>query len=130
MPLNYRWVLASRVRGVFTRTADGQEIPFYLLPSLGGTGSLTAFENDRFHDRHSFLATGELRYQATPEIRLEAFIDVGEVFPALGEFRFSELEIGGGIGARYKMGGKVLIGVSLGVGREGPRIALTGGFRF
>jgi outer membrane protein assembly factor BamA len=130
IPLSYRTVLASRARGVFTRAAEGQEIPFYMLPSLGGTGSLHAFDNDRFRDRHSLLVTGEIRYQATPEIRLEAFVDVGQVFPAFGEFRFSELEIGAGLGARYKMGRKILLGVSLGAGREGARISATGGFRF
>lgn len=130
VPLNYRMVLASRVKGLFTRTADGQQIPFYLLPTLGGTGSLQAFENDRFRDRHSFLVTGELRYHATPELRLEVFLDVGQVFPSFGEFRISELEFGTGLGARYKMGDKVLVGVSLGVGREGARISMTGGFRF
>jgi hypothetical protein len=130
VPLNYRMVLATRVRGVFTRAGEGQEIPFFMLPTLGGTRNLQAFENDRFRDRHSFLVTGELRYQATPEVRLEAFLDVGQVFPSFSEFRFSELEVGTGVGARYKMGRKVLVGVSVGVGREGARISMTGGFRF
>jgi outer membrane protein assembly factor BamA len=130
IPLSYRTVLASRARGVFTRAAEGQEIPFFMLPSLGGTGSLHAFDNDRFRDRHLLLATGEIRYQLTPEIRFETFVDVGQVFPAFGDFRFSELEIGAGLGLRYKMGRKILLGVSLGAGREGARISATGGFRF
>ncbi|HJS74829.1 MAG TPA: BamA/TamA family outer membrane protein [Vicinamibacteria bacterium] len=130
VPLDYRTVLASRVRGVFTRAGEGQEIPFYLLPTLGGTRNLQAFETDRFRDRNSLLVTGELRYQATPEIRLEASLDVGQVFPSFAEARFSELEVGAGVGARYKMGRKILVGVSLGVGREGARFSMTGGFRF
>jgi outer membrane protein assembly factor BamA len=130
VPLSDEVVLASRVKGVFTRTADGQEIPFYLLPSLGGTSNLHAFENDRFRDRHLLFGNLELRYQATPMLRLETFIDVGQVFPSFGEFRFSAFEIGSGVGARFKMGEKVLVGVSLGIGREGARVSLSGGFRF
>ncbi len=130
VPLRYRWIFASRVKGVFTRTAEGQEIPFYLLPSLGGTSNLHAFENDRFRDRHLLFANLELRYHATPELRLETFIDVGQVFPSFGEFRVSAFEIGSGVGARFKMGEKVLVGVSLGIGREGARVSLSGGFRF
>jgi outer membrane protein assembly factor BamA len=130
LPLNYRTVFATRVMGIFTHAAAGQEIPFFMLPSLGGTGSLHAFENDRFRDRHSLLATGELRYHVTPEIRLEVFVDVGEVFPSFAAFRFSELEVGTGMGVRYKMGRKILVGVSLGVGREGARVSVRGGFRF
>ncbi|MGH9336111.1 MAG: BamA/TamA family outer membrane protein, partial [Vicinamibacteria bacterium] len=130
VPLGRRITYASRVKGLFTRTGEGQEIPFYLLPSLGGTTSLHAFENDRFRDRNSLFVNNELRYQATLEIRLEAFVDVGQVFPTLGAFRLSKFELSSGVGIRYKVGSKVLVGVSLGLGREGPRVSMKGDFRF
>jgi outer membrane protein assembly factor BamA len=130
VPLKPRWTLATRVKGVFTRTAEGQEIPFFLLPSLGGTSSLHGFENDRFRDRNLLFMNAELRYELRPSIRLEGFVDVGQVFPGFDSLRLGGFELSTGIGARYKLGQKVLVGVSLGVGREGPRIGIMGNFRF
>jgi outer membrane translocation and assembly module TamA len=118
------------VTGVLTRAAEGQEIPFFLLPSLGGAGSLHAFENDRFRDRNLLLMNVELRYALTPSIRLVGFVDAGEVFPDFGSFRLGGLELSSGLGARYKLAGRVLVGVSLAAGREGMRAAMSGSFRF
>jgi outer membrane protein assembly factor BamA len=130
VPLRPRWTVATRVTGVLTRAAEGQEIPFFLLPSLGGAGSLHAFENDRFRDRNLLLMNVELRYALTPSIRLVGFVDAGEVFPDFGSFRLGGLELSSGLGARYKLAGRVLVGVSLAAGREGMRAAMSGSFRF
>jgi hypothetical protein len=130
IPVKPRWTVATRVKGVFTRAAEGQEIPFFLLPSLGGTTSLHAFENDRFRDRNTLVLNAELRYQLRPSIRLEGFVDVGQVFPGFNSVSLEGFELSSGLGARYKLGQKVLVGVSLGVGREGARASMMGSFRF
>lgn len=125
-----RTVLAVRSQGLFTHTARDQTIPFFLLPSLGGSETLHAYENDRFRDQHMVHFNSELRYEVTPEIRAELFIDAGEVFPRFDAFRLGELELSAGFGGRYKLGRDVVGGASLGFGREGVRIAFKGDFRF
>jgi hypothetical protein len=130
IPLDPRWTLATRARGQFTRAAAGEEIPFFLLPTLGGVHSLLAFENDRFRDRQLLLLNAELRYQLRPSIRLEALLDVGQVFRDFDSLRLGGFELSSGVGARYKFGERLLVGVNLGVGREGARVGMTGSFRF
>jgi outer membrane protein assembly factor BamA len=130
VPFGPRFVLATRARGVFTRAAEGQEIPFFLLPSLGGTTSLHGFENDRFRDRNLFLINVELRYLLTPRIQLAALVDLGEVFPDFDSFRLHRLELSSGVGVRYKAWEKVLVGVSVGASREGVQAAVKGSVRF
>lgn len=128
--LGRRLTLALRASGIFTAPAAGQQVPFYLLPSLGGSDSLHAFENDRFRDRHMVFLNNELRWRATPTIRVELFVDAGEVFPRVDAFRISALELSYGAGVRYKFGRSILVGVSAGYGREGARVSFKGDFRF
>ena len=130
VPVTARSTLAVRARGLFTWTADGQTVPFYHLPALGGSDSLHAFENDRFRHGNLFFLSNELRYQATPEIRLEVFVDAGQVAPRADAFRLGALRFSYGIGARYKLGRTVLIGVDAGFGAEGGRVSFKGDFRF
>jgi hypothetical protein len=130
LPVSARATLASRIQTVFTGTREGQEVPFFLLPSLGGRESLHAFSMDRFRDRHLLFLNSELRYQATPEIRISGFVDVGQVFPRAGAIEISGFEVGVGAAVHYKYGRMVLVGLSLGLGREGVQVSLDGGFRF
>jgi outer membrane protein assembly factor BamA len=130
VPVGFRMSYAVRVHGLFTRAGAGQEVPFYLLPSLGGTESFHAFEMDRFRDRNLLFMNNELRYQATPEVRVGVFVDVGQVYPSANALRLSSFELGTGLAVYYKSGDRVLVGLSVGFGREGPRAAVRGDFRF
>lgn len=130
VPASSRTTLAFRARSVFTRPLDGAEIPFFLLPSLGGSDYLHAFENDRFRDRHTLVLNYEVRYRATPGIRLELFVDAGQVAPRLDELKLDALTFSYGGAVRYKLGRSVLAGLSMGLGREGIRWAFSGNFRF
>ena len=129
-PLTQRSTLAVRASGLFTWTADGQTVPFYHLPSLGGSETLHAFENDRFRDRNLLFLNSELRYRVTPEILFELFVDAGQVAPRVDAFRFGSLRLSYGAGGRYKLGRSVLIGVNVGLGSEGARLSVKGDFRF
>src|SRR5205823_3367225 len=40
---NKSWVLALRGRVALSHTGDSEEVPFYLLPALGGSNSLRGF---------------------------------------------------------------------------------------
>lgn len=130
LPLGRCWTFASRVKTVMTWTVDGGVVPFFLLPTLGGVDSLQAFGNDRFRDRNAVLMNAELRYRATGAIRLSLFVGAGEVFPRVKDLRFDALELSSGVGAEYKLGKRILMGVYLGVGREGARVSLKGDYRF
>ena len=38
------------------------DMPFFLMPDLGGSRELRGFSNSRFRDRHSIMATAEFRW--------------------------------------------------------------------
>ena len=56
-----RVVLALHGWAVSTETGDGQLVPFFLQPSLGGSNSLRSYADFRFHDRNMLLVNAEAR---------------------------------------------------------------------
>jgi hypothetical protein len=42
-------------------TSEGQVVPFYLQPSIGGHTTLRSFADYRFHDRNLFVLAAEAR---------------------------------------------------------------------
>jgi outer membrane translocation and assembly module TamA len=130
VPLSRRSVLALRVDAVLTSNGMDQKIPFFFLPALGGTESLHGFDNQRFRDRHSLLFNVEYRWELTPALRAELLLDSGQVFSSERPLELGRFEFSYGTGLRLKMGRGILVGASLGLGREGARISVRGDFRF
>ena len=72
------WVLAGRAR-VETTLNDNNQIPYFLLPSLGSGSTLRAFSSYRFRDRHSMLMNAEFRWMPSVGLDMAIFYDVGKV---------------------------------------------------
>ena len=49
------------LHGNLDTTLDG-DVPYFLMPSVGGGDSLRAYSSFRFRDRHSLLLQGEFRW--------------------------------------------------------------------
>ena len=62
---------------MLTETAAGQEVPFYLLPTLGGSTTLRGFLDDRFRDRDLLLFNAEYRF---PIINLDRGLSTLPIF--------------------------------------------------
>ena len=92
-----RFTLAARGWLVASGTAERREVPFYLMPSLGGNNTLRAFANYRFHDRHFAVANVELRVALFAHLDAVAFVDAGNVAPRLADLNVDRRSIGGGI---------------------------------
>jgi hypothetical protein len=93
-----RVVFAMRGWLVGSHTGDGQLVPFYLLPSLGGHNTLRAYTDYRFHDRNLLVVNVESRFAMFPRVDAALFVDAGNVAA-----RFSDLNLGKrgyGIGLR------------------------------
>jgi hypothetical protein len=56
-----------------------QQVPFYMMPSLGGANTLRGYSNYRFHDRHLLLASAESRWPIFAHVDAAAFVDSGTV---------------------------------------------------
>ncbi|HEX7087129.1 MAG TPA: BamA/TamA family outer membrane protein, partial [Vicinamibacterales bacterium] len=58
------WIIALRGLMTTTDTDEGETIPFFMLPSLGGGSTLRGYHSWRFRDRHRVLLSGEYRWTA------------------------------------------------------------------
>lgn len=92
-----RWVLALHGWGIFSDTASGQAVPFYLMPSLGGQNTLRGYEDYRFHDRNSMVANVESRWLLMTHVDAAFFFDAGNVAPRVGDLNFDRKSVGAGL---------------------------------
>ena len=64
--------------------ATGQQVPFYLMPTLGGNDSLRGFRDYRFRGPHALLLQGEYRFEIWSGLDGALFYDAGKVAHAPG----------------------------------------------
>jgi outer membrane protein assembly factor BamA len=128
--LNQRRVIALRARTALTHTASGQGVPFYMLPALGGSGSLRGFSEFRFRDKHMVVLNAEYRWEAFSGLDMALFADAGQVASRMSDFAFREMKTAGGIGFRFNSARKVFCRIDVGFSQEGPRIHMNFGHVF
>jgi hypothetical protein len=94
---NENWIFAVHGWAVFTDTSQGHEVPFYLLPSLGGHSTLRAFSNFRFHDRNLAMVSAESRWALFTHVDGAIFFDAGNVAPRRSDLNLDKTSIGAGV---------------------------------
>jgi hypothetical protein len=92
-----RWVLALRGWTVLSDVASGNEVPFYLMPTLGGHSTLRSFHNFQFHDRHALLVNAESRWSLFTHVDAAVFLDAGSVARIAGDLNLDTTSVGFGI---------------------------------
>lgn len=92
-----RGVIAVHWWTVLSHTGAGEQIPFYLLPSLGGHNTLRGYADYRFHDRHMMVANIESRWALFPHIDGAIFVDAGNVAARVGDLNFGRASAGFGV---------------------------------
>ena len=92
-----RWVLAFRGWTVVSDVAAGRDIPFYLLPTLGGHNTLRDYHNFQFHDRHALLINAESRWAVFTHVDAAVFFDAGNVAPTVRRLNLDKTSYGAGI---------------------------------
>lgn len=98
--LRETWVLSVRGRVQNVREKSGQQIPFFMLPSLGGGSSLRAYGSWRFRDQNSLLMQAEWRVMVNRYSDLAFFYDTGKVAARLSDLDFKSLQDDFGVGFR------------------------------
>jgi hypothetical protein len=94
------WVLSLRGRMETTSTSEGQRVPFFMMPSLGGGSDLRGFNSWRFRDLHSLLLQAEWRVLVNAFFDTALFYDAGKVTDRRSDLDFSGLKSDYGIGFR------------------------------
>jgi outer membrane protein assembly factor BamA len=92
-----KWVLALHGWALFSDVPAGHEIPFYLLPSIGGQNSVRSFRSYRFHDNNLLLVNAESRLRLTEHIDWAVFGDAGNVASRFADLNLDKTAVGVGI---------------------------------
>lgn len=113
--------LAFRARGTFTeRSASrGQEVPFYLRPTVGGSDDLRGFRPYRFNDRNALVLNGEYRWEIFSGLDGALFFDAGKVMPVATQLALSKMKTSYGFGLRGNVRNQTFIRLDVGFSREG-----------
>lgn len=101
--------------------ADGigqAQVPFYLMPTLGGARTLRGYDRQRFRDRSLIYLSAEYRYEVNPFLMGAVFYDAGQVAPDFSHFSVRDFRDNFGVGLRVGYSNAVAIRADLAFGGE------------
>jgi len=122
--LGGNWVLYAGLRASMTTTADGQDVPFFLMPHIGGS-DLRGYDTYRFRDRNSMVFTAEYRWYAQEYLDAAVFYDAGKAVPHRSDLDFSGLKSDFGFGIRLHGPQATAVRLELARGTEGLRFIMA-----
>ena len=126
-----RRVFTVRAAVVTTDVDGGQQVPFYLMPTLGGHDTLRGFRDYRFRGPHAMLLQGEYRFEIWSALDGAFFYDTGKVAEHRSDLDFRDLEHDYGFGFRFNTDNGVIMRADAGFGsRDGKHFYLVFGGRF
>lgn len=123
-----RRVIATRLFASTAQASDGREVPFYLMPALGGNDVLRGFRNYRFRGPHALVMSAEYRWEIWSGLDGALFYDTGKVAERRSDLDFSHLEHSYGIGFRFNTDSGVVFRVDAAFGsRDGKHLYVVFG---
>jgi outer membrane protein assembly factor BamA len=110
------FAVQARLQSAAVASGEGQQVPFYFKPTMGGSTSHRGFNDYRFRDDAVVYLNAEYRWEAFSGLDMALFSDWGTVAPNIGRLRLSLLENAYGIGFRFNTYKSVLFRVDIGLG--------------
>jgi Omp85 superfamily domain len=107
------WLAASE-------TVDGQTVPLYFEPALGGHNTLRGYTDYRFHDRNLLVVNVESRVAVWRHLDAAVFADAGNVAPSVSDLNLDRTSYG--IGLRIHSARATFGRLDLAHGTEGWRL--------
>jgi outer membrane protein assembly factor BamA len=93
-------VVAPRAHLSVVASSSDHEVPFYVLPYVGGNDTVRSFHEFRFRDRNALSFAAEYLWTPIGHVSFAAFVDAGKVAPEFGGLKPTDLKAGYGIGVR------------------------------
>ncbi len=118
-------VIALRAKTVLSDADDGQGVPFFYQPTLGGSKELRGFRTYRFRDLNSLLLTAEYRFEIWIAMDMALFVDAGTVFRDHDDLDLRDLKTNYGFGFRVKTAQSTFLRADFAFGGEGFRYWIT-----
>lgn len=119
---NERRVIALRGHTILSDARNGQRVPFYLQPVLGGSETLRGFRPFRFYDDNLMHYTAEYRWESFSGLDMALFADAGKVFHDHSDWNFKDLEASWGFGFRFNVRNSVFLRIDVGFSHEGYQV--------
>jgi surface antigen Omp85-like protein len=104
-----------------TSPGDDDDVPFFLMPTLGGSTFLRGFRNYRFRDRNAMLLAAQYRWYVQEYVEGVLFYEAGKVAPRFGDLDLGGLEKSYGIGFHFHSPRTIVLRLELARSREGVR---------
>jgi outer membrane protein assembly factor BamA len=118
---NARRVIAFRGKVELTSANLDQQMPFFMMPTVGGSEDLRGYPEFRFRDNNSAVFNLEYRWEAFSGLDLALFGDAGNVFPEGDEIRLRKLKTAYGFGFRFNNAQSVFWRIDFGFSPESQR---------
>ncbi len=99
--LREAWVVSLHGIAQVASSKTGQEIPFFMLPSVGGGHSLRGFSSWRFRDRNSLALQAEWRIMNNRYFETAFFYEAGKVAARKSDLDLDGLKSDYGVGLRF-----------------------------
>jgi AAA family ATP:ADP antiporter len=122
--LRENWIIAVRGLVSSTMTSSDDEVPFFLLPDLGGR-TLRGYSPWRFRDRNRVLLSGEYRWTAGPFVDMALFVDAGTVAPRFSDLDLGRLSTSHGIGVSFHSFSTTVTRIELARSSEGTGLLFS-----
>ena len=123
-----RRVFAARALVTTTNAGTGGQVPFYLLPTLGGNDTLRGFRSQRFRGPHRMLMQAEYRWEIWSAFEAALFVDAGKVTMRREDLNFKNLERDYGFGFRFNTDNGVVFRIDAAFGsRDGKHLHIVAG---
>ena len=119
--------LAFRFDSSYADPGDGQEVPFFMMPTLGGAKTIRGYREFRFRDRGSLLLNLEYRFFLSRPLAFAVFVDAGKVFEDSSGFDFSDLHAGYGVGFQMRARDGFSIRMDIAFSTEGGKFHISAG---
>jgi outer membrane protein assembly factor BamA len=127
---NRRRVTALRARTELNFTADGQSVPFYMKPFIGGPQELRGFRNYRFYDDNILVLNAEYHWEAFSGLDMALFVDGGQAVAKRRDFALDKMETAAGIGFRFNVRNATFLRLDVAFSHESARLWLRWGSPF
>jgi Omp85 superfamily domain len=114
-----RVVLAFRGWALHGDVPTGNQIPFYLMPAIGGGNTLRDYPDYRFHDNNILVVNAESRFAVFRHVDGALFFDAGNVAATFGGLNLDKWSYGAG--ARLHTGTTTLARLDVSHGTNGWR---------
>lgn len=98
--LRSNWIIHPVAYLLTTNTDGNNEVPHYMLPSIGGGYRVRGFVDYRYQDRNAMAFTMEYIWTPSHFVDMALFYDIGRVASKKSDLDFEDLKDSYGIGFR------------------------------